>query len=873
MKLEFQLGLDDQGSATCVSHFEIESAVEGAGTMLLNRGTHAGGLVSSVLLDGVAVDDFTLTEDHLTIPCSDGKHTVSITTDLTPQSNTALDGLYMSSGNYCTQCESEGFRHITPYPDRPDVMSVFSTRIEAPLATCPVLLSNGNLVAAGPLPNGRHYVEWQDPFPKPCYLFALVAGDLAVVSDKFVTMSGRDIELNVYVQENNKDKCQHALDSLKRAMKWDEDRFGLEYDLRLYNIVAVDDFNMGAMENKGLNIFNSRLVCATPETATDAEYHRIEGVVAHEYFHNWTGNRVTCRDWFQLTLKEGLTVFRDQEFSGDVHSRAVQRIEDVMALRNRQLVQDKGEMRHPIRPEKYIKVDNFYTTTIYEKGAEVVRMYQTLLGRKGFRIGMERYFARHDAQAVTCDDFLSAMNIPGANLEGLSSWYSQVGTPCLRVVQEYNEEEGVLHLHCSQSLPPLRTDEGLVEQPALLIPLSIGLIAKSDGRAIPAEPIGYGLVVLEEAQGTAVVRLQEREATFSFKVPEECIPSILRDFSAPVELITDHTEQDRFLLMKHDQDPFNQWAAKDALLQQCSEALWCDPDAVRPVPKLLVSLRDALVALLNRCLVGDLDKRFMAMLLDIPPCESQLVLRTAATPETPSAEVVFHARRRMTSYLGIELEPQLLQVLEQSLSETCSGDDAVAQRSLDSICLRLLAGTGKQPHRERILKHFHSARNMTQQMSALAALNFDESPERTEAFAAFEKQWQHDKLVMLKWLQLEGSSQLVNNTERVRALTKHPAFSWTNPNSVYSLIGSYTQDFLNFHKEDGSGYAFLGETILKLDAINGQVAARMAAPFLGWKNLDPKRQALMRAEIERLQTKPLTDNVSELLLNATEHTD
>ncbi len=772
--------------------------------------------------------------------------TLEITTRINPEANTALEGLYRSAGNYCTQCEAQGFRRITYYQDRPDVLAPFSVRIIADQAANPVLLSNGNPLGHGKLDDGRHWAQWQDPFAKPCYLFALVAGDLACVEDQWTTMSGRVVTLRIFTERHHIHQCDHAMASLKRAMRWDEQRFGLEYDLDLFMIVAVDDFNMGAMENKGLNIFNSRLVFASPETATDEDYMAIEAVIAHEYFHNWTGNRVTCRDWFQLSLKEGLTVFRDQEFTADTHSRAVKRIEDVRLLRSHQFTEDASPMAHPIRPASYMEINNFYTVTVYEKGAEVVRMYQTLLGVDGFRRGMELYIQRHDGQAVTTEDFLAAMaDANDVDLSQMQRWYDQAGTPRLRVRMDYDAQQQRCTLHCSQSCPP--TPECSEKQP-FLIPLSLGLLLP-DGTAQNLQLEGEH----QPAGEHRTLLVSEAEQSFTFvHVTQPPLPSLLRDFSAPVELDYPYTTADDAFLMQHDSDAFNRWAAAQRLGMQTLLSM-----LIGETPETMVF--EAFAHVLHH---PSLDAALKAEMLTLP---SEADIAKACTPFDPAAihSVRQQLRQQLARYLRQDLE-----ACYHRLSASHGRDDAaMQQRKLKNVCLSLLMTLREQSLITLACQQFHAASNMSDQYAALAALADVDCPERRELLIAFEQQWQHDANVMDKWFGVQAAAPLPDTLAQVQALMHHPAFDLRNPNKVRALIGTFAlRNPSVFHAVDGSGYDFIADQVLALDRINPQIAARMVRALMHWKRLEPGRSALNRSALQRLADHPgLSGDVQEIV--------
>ncbi|MDQ6999339.1 MAG: aminopeptidase N [Mariprofundus sp.] len=788
----------------------------------------------SVRLDGceLSEDSYALHDSGLRIQNVPDSFELEVSTRLNPEANTALEGLYRSGDIYCTQCEAQGFRRITYYPDRPDVMATFSVRILADKQTNPVLLSNGNPVAHGDLADGQHWAEWHDPFAKPCYLFALVAGNLARVEDQFTTMSGRDITLRIFTEAHHINQCDHAMASLKRAMRWDEQRFGLEYDLDLFMIVAVDDFNMGAMENKGLNIFNSRLVFASPETATDNDYIAIEAVIGHEYFHNWTGNRVTCRDWFQLSLKEGLTVFRDQEFTADTHSRAVKRIEDVRLLRTHQFAEDASPMAHPIRPASYMEINNFYTVTVYEKGAEVVRLYQNLLGMDGFRRGMDLYFQRHDGQAVTTEKFLAAMaDANHTDLSQMQYWYDQAGTPKLTVRMEYDADKQCCVLHCLQSCPP---GPGNSNNHPFLIPLEMGLLLP-DGTEQPLQLDGESA-----ANGTnRTLLIRDTEQSFTFvHVKEKPLPSLLRGFSAPVELDYPYSLSENAFLMCHDSDPFNRWAAAQRLSMQSLLAILDgdEPDA------------DVTAAFAHVLHDKTLDAALRAETMILP---SECDIAEACSPCDPAA---IHAAREQWRHLIATALRHDFEVIYHHLSAATESDDsAMQQRKLKNVCLTYLAALKDHKSISLIYSQFTTATNMTDQYAALAALADLDCPERKLALAQFERQWHREPNVMDKWFTVQAASQLPGTLERVQTLLEHAAFDLRNPNKVRALIGTFAlRNPAAFHADDGSGYTFVADQVLALDAINPQIAARMVRALMRWKRLEPVRSALNRAALQRI---------------------
>ena len=815
--------------------------------------------LKSLRIDGAdpGPDSYLVTPDQLTIPQPpNGPFTLEIVTAVNPTANTQLSGLYRSSGTWCTQCEAEGFRRITYFPDRPDVMAVYTTRIEAEKKEAPVLLANGNLTESGDLPDGRHFAVWHDPHPKPSYLFALVGGDLAHVEDKFRTMSGRDVTLRIYVEHGKEDRCAYAMDSLKRSMRWDEEAFGREYDLDIFMIVAVSDFNMGAMENKGLNVFNDKYVLATPETATDADYSHIEGVIAHEYFHNWTGNRITCRDWFQLCLKEGLTVFRDQEFSADMRSRPVKRIGDVRGLRAAQFVEDAGPLAHPVRPETYKEINNFYTATVYEKGAEVVRMVQTLIGREKFRAGMDLYFERHDGEAATIEQFIQCFaDVSGRDMSQFMRWYSQAGTPEVTVSGRYDAATRTYTLEAKQTLAPT---PGQPTKEPMVIPLALGLVGK-DGRDLP----------LKLASGAAIERgllvLNEPKASYEFTdigVPP--VLSINRGFSAPITLVTDQTTDDLAFLAAHDSDPFNRWQA----LQTISMRLLIDNVSALRAHKAPRGDDKLMVALASILEDAALEPAFVALAL-LPPGEGDIA-REIGKDIDPDA--VFQARKALRVEIGSVLEAALETAYERMTVPGGYTPDATGagRRSLRNICLDLMAAAGGQAAITRAMRQYEAADNMTDRMAALATLSLHDVSERTRALADFYQRYQADALVVDKWLSLRATIPEAGTLAKVRELTGHPAFSMANPNRVRALIGAFAQgNPTQFNRADGAGYDFVAETVLTLDPKNPQISARMTTAFRNWRTLETGRQAKAEAALKRIQaTSGLSRDLADIVERA-----
>jgi aminopeptidase N len=780
--------------------------------------------------------------------------TLDVETRIAPQSNTALSGLYVSGGNFCTQCEPEGFRHITYFIDRPDVMARYTTTITAEKARYPVLLANGNPVERGDVDARRHWAKWVDPHPKPSYLFALVAGDLVAVEDRFTTRSGKDVALAIWVRRGDEDKCAHAMASLKKAMRWDEEVFGLEYDLDVFNIVAVSDFNMGAMENKGLNIFNTRYVLAKPETATDADYENIESVIAHEYFHNWTGNRVTCRDWFQLSLKEGLTVFRDQEFSADQGSRAVRRIGDVRTLRAIQFPEDDGPLAHPVRPHSYIRIDNFYTPTVYNKGAELVRMIHTLLGRDGFRRGMDLYIRRHDNQAVTIEDFVAAMqDAGGVDLSQFKRWYEQAGRPEITIEDRWDKATKSYELSIAQKVPPT---PGQAEKLPMLIPLAMGLLGP-DGAELPTR-------LEEEAgsqEGTRVLPLAEARESFRFvDVPSPPVPSLLRGFSAPVKLKDVPLERLKFLAI-NDPEPFARWEAGQ---QVATCALLDRIEAYRSGAKAAPLDPDLVTAL--RCILADAerDPAFAAEALALPS-ETFLADQLAVV----DVDAIHAARESARVELGRALSMELASAyvtLADAGPYRIEGA-AIGRRALRNTCLSYLAAADVEKGAALAKAQFDTRANMTDVLAALTVLADLDRPERPAALARFYAAWSRDELVIDKWFALQARSSLPGTPNRVRELTMHPAFERKNPNRVRALVGAFAQgNQIRFHDASGAGYVFLADEVITLDPINPTTAARLVQALGAWRRHDPARQALMQRQLERVLATPnLSKNTYEMV--------
>ncbi|HEZ1029328.1 TPA: aminopeptidase N [Neisseria meningitidis] len=804
----------------------------------------------SVKINGAAAD-YVLESETLTIAgVPSERFTVEVETEILPAENKSLMGLYASGGNLFTQCEPEGFRKITFYIDRPDVMSKFTTTIVADKKRYPVLLSNGNKIDGGECSDGRHWVKWEDPFAKPSYLFALVAGDLAVTEDRFTTMSGRNVKIEFYTTEADKPKVGFAVESLKNAMKWDETRFGLEYDLDIFMVVAVGDFNMGAMENKGLNIFNTKFVLADSRTATDTDFEGIESVVGHEYFHNWTGNRVTCRDWFQLSLKEGLTVFRDQEFSGDRASRAVRRIENIRLLRQHQFPEDAGPTAHPVRPASYEEMNNFYTMTVYEKGAEVVRMYHTLLGEEGFQKGMKLYFQRHDGQAVTCDDFRATMaDANGINLDQFALWYSQAGTPVLEA--EGRLKNNVFELTIKQTVPP--TPDMADKQP-MMIPVKIGLLNRN-GEAVAFDYQG-------KRATEAVLLLAEAEQTFPLEgVTEAVVPSLLRGFSAPVHLNYPYSDDDLLLLLAHDSDAFTRWEAAQTLYRRAVAAnLAALSDGVE-LPK-----HEKLLAAVEKVISDDLlDNAFKALLLGVPS-EAELWDGT----ENIDPLRYHQAHEALLDTLAVHFLPKWHELNRQAAKQENQSyeysPEAAGWRTLRNVC-RAFVLRADPAHIETVAeKYGEMAQNMTHEWGILSAVNGNESDTRNRLLAQFADKFSDDALVMDKYFSLVGSSRRSDTLQQVQTALQHPKFSIENPNKARSLIGSFSRNVPHFHAEDGSGYRFIADKVIEIDRFNPQVAARLVQAFNLCNKLEPHRKNLVKQALQRIRAQEgLSKDVGEIV--------
>jgi len=791
----------------------------------------------SVHIDGQSLgkSNYKQTDTELTINVEKNDFELVIVTQINPVDNTSLEGLFKSGGAFCTQCEAEGFRRITYYLDRPDVMAIFSTKIIADKSLYPYLLSNGNKVDAGDLDNGFHFATWQDPFPKPCYLFAVVAGDFDLLSDTYITCSGREVALEIFVDQGNLFKAHHAMASLKHSMKWDEDTFGLEYDLDIYMIVAVDFFNMGAMENKGLNVFNSKFVLADEESATDVDYFNIEAVIAHEYFHNWTGNRVTCRDWFQLSLKEGLTVFRDQQFSADMNSASVTRIQNVRVLRSLQFAEDAGPTAHPIRPEKVVQMNNFYTLTVYEKGSEVIRMLHTILGKENFRKGIDLYFKRFDGMAVTCDDFVNAMaDASGVSLEQFKLWYVQIGTPLLTVTEEFNTQDKTYSIQIKQNNS--RTDHATH---ALHVPINIELISQGSQK--------------NTASQSHLLALTELEHTFTFNgFDEKPILAFLGDFSAPVKVAFEQTESDLETIMVNAQDEFCRWDAGQQLLKNAIKKC-----LINPSEQVSVSLLNAFGLVLK----SSIDPALKAEQLTMPTFD-EIADSIEEVDPVALVNAIDNIRKQLSQGLHNVLKLQYQQLQGSKFS---TDSISVANRSLKNVCLSYLALI---PNELKLLdEQFSSSDNMTDTLAALACGAENNNKAFDEQMTVFEVKWQNTPLVMDKWFSLAACFKSDNIFKRLDILLKHPLFSLTNPNRARSVIAAFSaKNPKYFHCMSGKGYQFLADNIAKLNDINPQIASRLVTPLIQFKGFDQARQKLMRTELDKLNELPnLSKDLKEKL--------
>jgi aminopeptidase N len=790
---------------------------------------------------------------QLIIPEVPNSFTLETVVEIKPQENLQLSGLYKSGENFCTQCESHGFRRITYYLDRPDVLARFTATISAEKARYPVLLSNGNLTDQGALPNGRHWVKWEDPTLKPCYLFALVAGNLDSIQDTFITQSGRTIQLFAYVEHGKREQAIYAMQCVKEAMRWDEEKYGREYDLDIFMIVGVSDFNFGAMENKGLNIFNDRYILAASETATDEDFIAIKNVIGHEYFHNWSGNRVTVRDWFQITLKEGLTVFRDQQFTADKTSLVSKRIQEAKTIRNVQFVQDAGPMAHPIYPDSYIEINNFYTVTVYEKGAEVIRMIHTLLGETAFRKAMDLYFNRHDGHPATTADFVKAMqDSSGVDLSQFLRWYKQTGTPTLAINDAYDALNKTYRLTVTQSSQP--------ENLPFHIPLLIGLLDEA----------GQELLLRLEGETTAsatptkLLSIKNPTETFTFThISTKPTPSLLRHFSAPVKLHYPYEDKDYLFLMSHDTDLFNRW---DATQQLATGILLACVAAIQQ--NKACSIPTDFLAALKKILQDELlDAAVIAEMLTLP---SEVYLLEQLS--VADVDAVHTAREWLKKQLAVVLKGTLLDYYRTHATITPHQLDpiSIGKRKLKNIALSYLALLDDPEMSALCSIQFQQANNMSDTMGAVSALNNVNCKERQQVLDAFYHRWQHDHLVVHKWLSIQAQSTLPNTLEVVKSLTNHPAFNIKNPNSVRALIGAFCNgNLVSFHQKTGAGYLFLADYVLTIDRLNPSLAARLAEPLIHWKKYDPARQALMKTQLERIaQTKPLSNDVYEVVMRS-----
>ncbi|NNM59486.1 MAG: aminopeptidase N [Legionellales bacterium] len=794
-------------------------------------------------------EDYLLDEHSLTLSLLPDEFTLTITTLIHPDKNTSLEGLYLSNGIFCTQCEASGFQHITYYLDRPDVMSRFTTRIIADKKAYPCLLSNGNLIEQGDLENGKHFVVWQDPFKKPCYLFALVAGDLDCLSDIFTTQSGRVVALRIFVEKGFRERCHHAMASLKQAMRWDEQKYGREYDLDVFMMVAVSDFNMGAMENKGLNIFNAKYILADQDSATDRDFEGIQLVIGHEYFHNWTGNRITCRDWFQLSLKEGLTVFREQEFTADMTSQSLSRIDDVTTLRANQFPEDDGPLAHPVRPDSYIEVNNLYTATVYEKGAELIRMQQTLLTPEGFRRGMDCYFDRHDGQAVTCDDFVQALaDANQVDLQQFKLWYSQAGTPTVKISTHYDPEKQEYELTLSQSCP--LTPEQAEKKP-FHIPLKMALFSREGEK-----------LVLRQGQTEQIIELKAETETYTFKnITTMPVLSILRHYSAPVKLDYRSSIDDNYTLFYYDDDAFNRWEAGqhlafimlDRFMESYEDGRFCRID-------------QRFAEGLSRAFTGmDADPGLNARILMLPTMQQMSERFEKDIP----VERIKIAHDTLREDMAICLYEKALSTYQQ-LNTVHSYQFTpleVGRRSLKYACLYYLVHSGNEEGLALAIAQYHQANNMTDRLAALRLVTSSENDSRSILLENFYSRWQHDSLTLDKWFTLQAIGDLPDIIDNLRLLLRHPGFNYKNPNKVRALIGAFsTQNFAHFHAMDGSGYFFLAEQVCILDKINPQVAARLVTPLTSWQRHISLRQSLMKDALETILSEPkLSNNVFEMV--------
>lgn len=797
--------------------------------------------ILSVEIDNIPFHRYKVADNKMTIADAGEQFTLRIRSEIDPASNTALEGLYKSQGTYCTQCEAEGFRRITFFQDRPDVLSTFTVRIEGDKSKYPVLLSNGNLIDSGELANGRHFTVWNDPFPKPCYLFALVAGDLIRIEDSFKTMSGRRVDLHIYVRTGDEKQCDHAMQSLKKSMKWDEEKYGREYELDLFNIVAVSDFNMGAMENTSLNIFNTALVLAHQETATDSDFMSVEGVVAHEYFHNWTGNRVTCRDWFQLSLKEGFTVFRDQEFSADMNSRAVQRIDDVNSLRRLQFSEDASPLAHSVQPDQFIEISNFYTKTVYEKGAEIIRMQHTLLGEEKFRKATDLYFERYDGHAVTCDDFVQCMaDASGRDMSQFFLWYKQAGTPTLNITSQYNAAQQTFTLTLKQSQPDT---SGQTDKKPLHIPVAVGLLSQEGA----------------ETQATKILELTEREQSFTFNhVKTRPVPSILRGFSAPVKLITDLTDDDLRLLQLKDTDGFNKWEAGQTLALRTIERVMANSEAN------ISQYVDDFGMMIDQGVSGKGDKALLARALTLPA-----IAFISQTQEVIDPAAIDQARTHILKAIKRAHKDALVRLYEQNRNtgEFAISPEAMGRRALQNTVLELLTVSNGTGCATRAKAHYEHADNMTDIAAALSCLSDSTQPERDEVFADFYRRFNGYPLVVDKWFSLQAIANRSEIFDDFAKLRQHQDFNIKNPNRVRSLYSAFAiNNPVKFHDPSGQGYALLRDVIIELNEINPQIAARQVVPLREWRRYTPTLQSHMKEALQSIIDTPnLSNDVYEVV--------
>ena len=875
-KVDLEIDLGEEWSTVKARLcFRCNPDFEGENSTLVLDGQNME--LQKIRLDNLEMNPnhYSVDESHLTITGVSKKFELETEVRIQPQNNTELEGLYKSGQIFCTQCESEGFRKITYFIDRPDVMSLFSTKITADNGKYPIILSNGNPVESGEMDDGRHWIKWVDPYLKPSYLFALVAGNLLHIEDKFTTASGRDVRLRIYVEPENIEYCKHAMRSLKEAMRWDEERFGREYDLDLFMIVAVNDFNSGAMENKGLNIFNSKLILASQDTATDTDYYNIQGVVGHEYFHNWSGNRVTCRDWFQLSLKEGFTVFRDQEFSSDLNSRAVQRVADVDRLRTYQFPEDAGPMSHPVRPDSYMEINNFYTMTVYEKGAEVVRMICTLLGKEGFRRGTDLYFSRYDGQAVTCDDFVTAMEEANSkDLEQFKRWYSQSGTPELRISGKHDPKakKYTLTVHQSCQYTPGQKGFGktiefnaaekeLIKKQPFHIPLAMGLLS-GDGQPVPLKVEGDKK---DSFKNTIVLEIRNETNTFVFEdIHESPVPSLLRGFSAPVKLYFDYSNSELALLLANDTDKFNRWEAGQQLIIRVVLEQIKRFQQKKPL-ELSVDLLEAFRNILEQSSKNE--PALLAQTLSFPP-ESYL----GEIMDVIDVVAIHETRKFLRKQLAKKLQHQFEKIYSENQEKGSYSIDpeSMGRRSLKNVCLGYLSELNTPEVIQLCSKQFQKHGNMTDVVGALGVLTHIDCPERESAFNEFEKKWNHNTVVMDKWFTLQAISNLPGTLQKVRELTGHPAYEAKNPNKIRALISAFSRfNQLCFHSADGSGYEFLAEQVLKLDPLNPQTAARLVSVFNNWKKFEENNKTKMKDQLKRIvKTPKLSGDVFEIVSKA-----